>query len=519
MEEHPDSALILLERLNSINKLSGYNRALFNMLITHARYKNFIDDGNDSIISNAVDFFMKNNNKEEASRSLFLKGMIQLNDGKLGEAAVSFSKGAEIAHYNGFYLWEGQCNRGLFLLYKQLMDGSSQLKYAKESYKAFSKTGHTDWINYSKYDIACAYHNNGQYNKSVSIANKLRRLASQIKDSLLIEESTYLIALSSYCQRNFSESIHYYTLTYNLNKDLINDSDIDNIVTALSLLNEEKITKQDKKLISDLENANKIKPNFYTFAKEGKYEDAYRLLNLYKNEQDSVLAVILHNNVSESIKHYQESKKELDSLRNKNKLLIYVFLSFVILTLAILIIIKLKIRIRSIEIENERLIENISCIKNDIKLQIEKTSKSSDTNDAKDDPFEIILTEKYSEINALCDDYYQDSGSSKLANKDKYKKVKQLIQFFTDRECICKLEEHVDRKSNNLYSSFKREVHNLSEDDKSLFLYLYLEFSTRTIAVFYGIQTSAVYNRKSRLKARIKESDSIRLNDYLRIFG
>lgn len=131
MDEHPDSALSVLNNIDLPDNASDGDKALYNMLITHARYKNFIDERNDSLISFSVDYFSDKDMPEEASRSLFLAGMIQLNAGNYGESAVSFSRGLDFATDNKSYFWQGQCANGLFQVYRKLLDGSAQLKYAQ----------------------------------------------------------------------------------------------------------------------------------------------------------------------------------------------------------------------------------------------------------------------------------------------------------------------------------------------------------------------------------------------------
>ncbi|MDE6057303.1 MAG: hypothetical protein K2F93_04750, partial [Muribaculaceae bacterium] len=117
IEQRPDSALMLLESIQPSPSASDYDRAYYNMLLTYARYKNFIDETNDSVIADAAEYFLEHRESEQASCSLFLKGMIQMNSNRLGQAAVSFKKGLDIAREGSHYMWEGQCARGLFFLF------------------------------------------------------------------------------------------------------------------------------------------------------------------------------------------------------------------------------------------------------------------------------------------------------------------------------------------------------------------------------------------------------------------
>lgn len=55
MEIYPDSALSILESISSPQKLPRADRALYALLLTQARHKNYIALGDDSLIKTAVE--------------------------------------------------------------------------------------------------------------------------------------------------------------------------------------------------------------------------------------------------------------------------------------------------------------------------------------------------------------------------------------------------------------------------------------------------------------------------------
>ncbi len=117
----------------------------------------------------------------------------------------------------------------------------------------------------------------------------------------------------------------------------------------------------------------------------------------------------------------------------------------------------------------------------------------------------------------MCNDYYQ--GRFKKNGKDGLEvKIKNIVKGFTDRDSLSKIEEYVNETSDSLYSTFKKDFFDITEDNRRLFLYLMLGFSSRTISVIFGQEISAVYNKKSRLKARIAKSDTANKEQYLKFF-
>ena len=63
MEIYPDSALSILESISSPQKLPRADRALYALLLTQARHKNYIALGDDSLIKTAVGFLLSISDK------------------------------------------------------------------------------------------------------------------------------------------------------------------------------------------------------------------------------------------------------------------------------------------------------------------------------------------------------------------------------------------------------------------------------------------------------------------------
>lgn len=59
MAEQPDSALYILEHLPNPTKLTGEAQALYALLLTQARYKNYIPVTNDSLIRIAENYYLQ----------------------------------------------------------------------------------------------------------------------------------------------------------------------------------------------------------------------------------------------------------------------------------------------------------------------------------------------------------------------------------------------------------------------------------------------------------------------------
>ncbi|MDE7095935.1 MAG: hypothetical protein K2O47_00390, partial [Muribaculaceae bacterium] len=499
MEDHPDSAMIILDRYEISPETSDLDRAMYGLLLTHARYKNFIDETDDSLISCSANYFLDHDDKELASRALFLQGIIRMNANHLGEAAVSFSKGLDIARENKSYMWEGQCAFGLYLAYGEVHDGSAQVHYATEAHEAFCKGEYKEWITYSKLELARACNNNLQYDRSISILEDLNSEIGHGPDTLLLPELFQLKGLSLYALGRFKESIESYNRALSIDQTILTESDKRNIEICLHEILKDSLSTYIKLSINDANATNPDSLNtFAVLANIGKYKEAYEQLEHYKNKQDSVLSVIFKNNIAESVNQYEYIKDLLNNKKIMYERLTYWIVFLIFSMVCMLIIWRYRERMhkeKSMRLEIEA---NIESLRSDLFIQLERARDTSKRQicEAKQEcntDFEKIIKQKYAEANRLCDDYYQKRFIKKEDTRI-HKEIINTVKCFTDQSSLEKIIEYVDENSEHLYSMFKKDFYSLSEENYRLFLYLMLGFNPRTISVILQQNISAIYN-------------------------
>lgn len=76
MQSRPDSSLQLLEEVSAPQKMGKTDRAWYALLLTQAKYKNYVSLENDSLIQVAVDYFEKNSDRERLAKSYFYSGCV-----------------------------------------------------------------------------------------------------------------------------------------------------------------------------------------------------------------------------------------------------------------------------------------------------------------------------------------------------------------------------------------------------------------------------------------------------------
>lgn len=90
MDQHPDSALKVLEGINSPEDLSHKEYATYCLLLTQARDKNYFHFTSDSIINNAVTYFIKQKDPYRKAQAYFYLGRVNHELNQPEKAAESY---------------------------------------------------------------------------------------------------------------------------------------------------------------------------------------------------------------------------------------------------------------------------------------------------------------------------------------------------------------------------------------------------------------------------------------------
>ncbi len=95
MEEHPDSALSILETVDKSRFGSEAERARYALLMSMALDKNYIDTTTFDVLRPAIDYYLENGNPDEKLRTYYYQGCIFRNRGDRDNALDSYVKGLE----------------------------------------------------------------------------------------------------------------------------------------------------------------------------------------------------------------------------------------------------------------------------------------------------------------------------------------------------------------------------------------------------------------------------------------
>lgn len=364
-------------------------------------------------------------------------------------------------------------------------------------------------------NLAIAYGNNRKFQKADSITKELSGLAREKSDTALMEAAALMSGTALHALGQYGESLRSYAHAYQLNPTSLAKKDLTLISLSASGVSQDSISPEIREFIRMVASKEDYAPSFSVLAEEGRYKEAYHGLMEYKNEQDSILDMILDNNVAESVGRYEEASRISAEARREKERIIVVSVIVVLSLLAVLVCMFFRIRWLRKKRAMEKRIADIESIRHDLQLRLEKAENNLDkqTNNGKAMDFMRLLKTNYSYANRFCDKYYESPGSA--GSED----AKEVIANFTNAEFLAEVEKNIDSVSDGLYSSFKRELPEVNESGCRLFLYLMLGFGNRSLAVLLNASVNTISTRKSRLKKKIEQSVASRKKEYLKILS
>lgn len=510
MQEHPDSALRILKSIDVklLNKESDL--ALYGLLCTQALDKNYLYPTDDSLITVSVNYYKSSDDKLKQVLSNYYQGRVRYNAGNNQSAIVCFYKAMEIAQANEFDFWVGMCSRGISDIYNETYNAAEELFYAQKEYKYIKNSNTQPYLNYAMHDLGRALRNNGRNDESMKIADQIKDSAITYKDHFLYSSALQLKAynlidigkfresydlLSEICKGDYAETIDTLYLCHALfEMGCINE--------AASVL--ENTSNQNLPLKSQLRyRIAKTFQNYPEAIKEAEFIDS--LLNA------DFKSAMSHNLTTSIAEYYNLNKKideaEIQSTRIMNWAVIISSMSIIL----ILVMVGWYVyNIQNKKISAKVLLAN--------QLQ-EELSKSKQDNTNSTDIIKSLMSTQYELLEELSSIVLRNNDT-KVARKKIADTVTRIIEEFSIRsDKIVALENKVDSLYNNLMSDFKIDLPNLKEVDYRLFLFSVLGLSNATISLFLKEdKIDAVYNRKRRLKDKIKQLGAAKTERYLAYF-
>lgn len=562
MYQYPDSALAILEQMNMPPATHRLQHATWCLLLTQAKYKNYIDAPNDSLINIAYEYFMKQDNSQRKALVLYLEGALN-DDWNEPEKATQYYLAAtrEIDKVEDFQLAHlVYAGLGDIYVYRFLYESATDAYQKAYNYAVLSKDkayiarslsyigriygSLKNWKRSIKYyeealALAMATDNTrilcailGEFSAVCARANDYLSALAYIERAINIEAKTgievdqrYLTKGNLYRLMGKNDSAYYF-----LNKSL----QTNNIYTkrstyqALYLL-----SKKEKNYINTLEYGEKIQ--FYKdsiqaidrsravleMEKKYKQEKILNEKNQLKIEKDRVVRnsligiIVLLCIIACVVFFYQRQLIQKQRTIRENEELIKKYL----------------LRIHT----NESLISRNNDLINELQLEMEQNKGMQELVEEQQNAITDIQNQNKNLLKENKDlqqniSHYSASLNKKTEELDALKALSEENKFLRDREkFLCAqlvkqthtlnnlktnakfLEvlqwEEVFAAINLLYNNFterlQKDIPSLTESEIQICCLIKLRLSIPDMATVFAISSTSVSKKKLRLKERI----------------
>ena len=131
IEDHPDSAWIMLRDIPSSLLSDGEEKALYNLLLTMATYKLYKPFKDDSLINYSVQYYEQHGNQKRLAASYYYKGSVLEELGEKVQAALYYKKSEELANANNDELVKAKIYASLRSINYQIGDQQLAMHYSE----------------------------------------------------------------------------------------------------------------------------------------------------------------------------------------------------------------------------------------------------------------------------------------------------------------------------------------------------------------------------------------------------
>ena len=516
MFDHPDSALAIMDSIPAGSLRSERARALYALLLTQARDKNYIDQTDDSLISIAVKYFDRTDDTRHRMLAYLYLGRVKLYSKNTSEAIRYLLQAEKYAREikDTFNLAQIYGNFGE--IYGEVFNAPLELKYAQMAYDLMLPWSRPDYTAWAESELARALINNFRHKEADSIVSGLLYNKKDLMkaDMSLYANSLDLKATCQYALRDYHSACLYFdTLQVLGNK--YSDITFYTLQSAKSHTHScyeiGKYAKGDsiakEYILSDSTNT---APSS-TYASQGDYLGAYRAtLAEYNDLAIWFKTALLQQATLSSEEFYQESI-ELEELRTQR----YQIISIGIIIILGIFLFSAYLFMRNRMEHMKRRYSEITLLSNNLKDEISNLRNSNKNLASR---INKLFSKQFNAIDRLSSAYYECRGLKNEQGKLN-SEANHILKSFENINTLKQLSKLVDDNFDNLASSFLQDYPKLSEVDYLLFLYSGCGFSIRSISLFLDKSPNVLYNRKSRLKNKITASEAERKNEYLSFFS
>ena len=503
--ELPDSALRVVQSIDPESVRGKHDRAHYKLVVAEAHYYNRLAVDRDTIAQPLFDYYIESDNHAERARALYQHAIVMQAEGENARAMYSLLEAEKsLTHLDNPRL-SGLVHRTMGHIYGAECLFQNALEEYQKSKEYFDKAELSFHSAYALYNIATAYSKLRDYDNAIKYLLKSEEQFSENGYSLYQFETQIELCYNylqiddfNSCANVFaridkSAKIGYSYCDYYCIYAIIS-AHYGNFVDAKTYISKAK-TEQ---IINPIQ----LAYSEYIIMKIcGDDSDALTMYREMIAEQDKFVFNAINNSLLQSqvdlLSGQVASTKEI---QQKTRLINYLF-AIISASIVLLLIYYIRNRQRKHQAEIKRYI--------DIIADMELMRKDNSTNNMLNATIDRLYRSSLDEINELCEIYYEQSDSSRLASKIFAQVESNIERLKSDRKRIEELESAVNISHNDIMAKLREQCPGLTEREMRIALYSYAGFSNRAISLLVGANAETLPKIKYSIREHIKSANAI----------
>ena len=503
LEDAPEEALRVMEGVDGDALRTEEDRARYALVYSEACYYSYIDVDVDTLTQSMMRYYLESDDHNQRARAMFQHAVVAYNGGELAEAIVALTEAEESLAKRANRKLEGAVQRLKGNIYSEgclYLNAYDAYVAAREIYAELGLEEHVQFLDY---DIGGTLIQLRRMEEAKVTLERVLDYAIGVEDANLVCAVAHeLLDLSIYlddydmCREYVElferEGVLLYGEPHFVCAKAMLVAHDGGLEEALALVDEAEAMEDDLEW-ADVEYA-----RYIIHRNVGDGEGALYWQEQSVNAQDEMLLQVIEQPVLnvevEKLRSDLDAElRERELVRERNAM-IYVVVAVVVVAVVVALGLYARYRIRRKDSEIASYIETIESLRTDIE-RIPRDMASSIT---------ALYRDRFSELNELCDIYYDHSGSSRHKSLVFNKVLETIETIKGDSSRIDELGAMVDNYRDNALQRLKSVLPRISERDYRVALYAFAGFSNRAIALFIDSDPVAVSKIKYNIKSKLK---------------
>lgn len=503
--ELPDSALRVVQSIDPKSVRGKHDRAHYKLVVAEAHYYNRLAVDRDTIAQPLFDYYIESDNHAERARALYQHAIVMQAEGENARAMYSLLEAEKsLTHLDNPRL-SGLVHRTMGEIYGSECLFQNALEEYQKSKEHFDKAELSFHSAYALYNIATAYSKLRDYDNAIKYLLKSEEQFSENGYSLYQFETQIELCYNYLQIDDFNSCANVFARIDKSAKIGYSYCDYYCIYAILSAHSgnfDDAKTYISKAKTEQIINPIQLAYSEYIIMKIcGDDSDALTMYREMIAEQDKFVFNAINNSLLQSqvdlLSGQVASAKEI---QQKTRLINYLF-AIISAGIVLLFIYYIRNRQRKHQAEIKRYI--------DIIADMELMRKDNSTNNMLNATIDRLYRSSLDEINELCEIYYEQSDSSRLASKIFAQVESNIERLKSDRKRIEELESAVNISHNDIMAKLREQCPGLTEREMRIALYSYAGFSNRAISLLVGANAETLPKIKYSIREHIKSANAI----------